>query len=340
MTAATAVVAPYTNQHPVNLGTEVVGSTSFMSTDLQRFAVNDLVLGRRQATQPSVGAGVITISQAVAASSLRIANGIALAGTRQINDLGGTTGLAFENVVLDAGGEVSLTGTGNQIHYFSGVIRDSGLAQNATFTLSSSQTSSGASKLPLTIGEVFLDGAFGTGQRFYQGITTQNGDIRIFADQLQQTRVVGFLDTTGGGVYGSGGSLGANTAQVTLAPLTAGTGINLYATTPSSSSVLGLRIGNPQALGLELVEAKGLVIGSGSLRDIQITDGGFGYQAPPTVTISNGGGSGATAQAVLSDTGYLVNGETYYKVAGVRITNPGTGYTSAPTITIANPVFG
>ncbi|NBT47271.1 MAG: filamentous hemagglutinin N-terminal domain-containing protein, partial [Actinobacteria bacterium] len=339
VTAATAVVAPYTNQHPVNLGAEVVGSTSLVSTDLQRFAVNDLVLGRRQSTQSSVGAGVITISQAVAASSLRIANGIALAGTRQIKDLGGTTGLAFENVVLDAGGEVSLTGTGNQIHYFSGVIRDSGLVENATFTLSSSLTSSGTAKLPLTIGEVFLDGAFGTGQRFYQGITTQNGDIRIFADQLQQTRVVGFMDTTGGGAYGSGG-IGANTAQVTLAPLTAGTGINLYATTPSSSSVLGLRVGNPQALGLELVEAKGLVIGSGSLRDIQIADGGFGYQAPPTVTISGGGGSGATAQAVLSDTGYVVNGETYYQVKGVRITNPGTGYTSAPTIEIADPIFG
>jgi trimeric autotransporter adhesin len=346
ITAATAVVAPYTNQRPVDLGTDTTGSTSFLSADLLRFAVNDLVLGRRQATEPSVGAGVITISQAVAASSLRIANGIALAGTRQIKDKGGTSGLAFENVVLDAGGEVSLTGTGNQIHYFSGVIRDSGLVQNATFTLSSSLTTSGTAKLPLTIGEVFLDGAFGTGQRFYQGITTQNGDIRIFADQLQQTRVVGFLDTTGGGVYGSGG-LGANTAQVTLAPLTAGTGINLYATTPSSSSVLGLRIGNPQALGLELVEAKGLVIGSGSLRDIQVTDGGFGYQAPPgvtgsppAVTITGGGGTGATAVSVLSDTGYLVNGETYYQVVGVRITNPGTGYTSAPEIVIADPVFG
>jgi hypothetical protein len=88
------------------------------------------------------------------------------------------------------------------------------------------------------------------------------------------------------------------------------------------------------------VEAKGLVIGSGSLRDIQITDGGFGYQAPPTVTISDADVSGATAEAVLSDTGYLVNGETYYKVTGVRITNPGTGYTSAPEIVIADPVFG
>ncbi|CAM8634711.1 Filamentous haemagglutinin, N-terminal [Candidatus Methylacidiphilaceae bacterium] len=339
VTAATAVVAPYTNQRPVNLGDGVTGSTSFSSTDLQRFAVNDLVLGRRQADQPSVGAGVITISQAVAASSLRIANGIALAATRQIQDGGGTTGLAFNSVVLDAGAQVSLTGTGNQIQYFSGIIRDSGMAENATFTLSSSLTSSGTSQLPLTIGEVFLDGVFGTGQRFYQGITTQNGDIRVFADQIQQTRLVGFLDTTGGGVYGSGG-LGANTAQVALAPLTAGTGINLYATTPSSSSVLGLRIGNPQALGLELVEAKGLVIGSGSLRDIQVTDGGFGYQAPPTVTISGGGGSGATGVSILSDTGYLVNGVTYHQVAGVRITNPGTGYTSAPTITVSGPDFG
>jgi hypothetical protein len=339
VTAATAVVAPFTNQRPINLGSATVGSTSFVSTDLQRFAVNDLVLGRRQETQPSVGAGVITISQAVAASSLRIANGIALAGTRQINDLGGSTGLAFKNVVLDAGAQASLTGTGNQIQYFSGIIRDSGIAENATFTLSSSLTSSGTSQLPLTIGEVFLDGAFGTGQRFYQGITTQNGDIRVFANQIQQTRLVGFLDTTGGGVYGSGG-LGANTAQVTLAPLTAGTGINLYATAPSSSSVLGLRIGNPQALGLELVEAKGLVIGSGSLRDIQVTDGGFGYQAPPGVTITGGGGTGATAVSILSDTGYSVNGVTYFAVVGVRITNPGTGYTSAPTITVSGPAFG
>ncbi|NDB95326.1 MAG: hypothetical protein EBZ78_04095 [Verrucomicrobia bacterium] len=339
VTASTAVVAPYTNQRPVDLGKVTTGSTSFLPADLQKFSVNDLVVGRREADQPSVGSGVLTISGAISSSALRIANGIVLAGTRQMADAGGSTGIAAPSLVMDAGGEVSLIGTGNQIHYFSGVIRDSGLVENASFTLSSSLTTSGSATLPLTIGEVFADAAFGTGQRFYQGITTQNGDIRIFADQLQQTRVVGFLDTTGGGVYGSGG-LGANTAQVTLAPLTSGTGINLYATSPSSSSVLGLRVGNPQALGLELVESKGLVIGSGSLRDIQITDGGFGYQAPPTVTISGGGGSGATAQAILSDTGYFVNGETYYKVAGVRITNPGTGYTSAPTIEIADPVFG
>jgi len=339
VTAATAVVAPFTNQRPVNLGDEETGSTSFSNTDLQRFAVNNLVLGRRQENQASVGAGVITISQAVAASSLRVANGLGLASTREIQDVGGETGLAFNSVVLDAGAQVSLTGTGNQIQYFSGIIRDSGMAENAAFTLSSSLVTSGSSKLPLTIGEVFLDGAFGTGQRFYQGITTQNGDIRVFADQIQQTRVVGFLDTTGGGVYGSGG-IGANTAQVTLAPLTTGTGIDLYATTPSSSSVLGLRVGNPQALGLELVQSKGLVIGSGSLRDIQVTDGGFGYQAPPRVLITGGGGRGAEAVAILSDTGYLVNGVTYYEVVGVRITNPGTGYTSSPTITISPPTFG
>ena len=342
VTAATAVVAPFTNQRPVNLGAVETGSTSFTSTDLQRFAVNDLVLGRRQEDQSTVGAGVITISQALAASSLKIANGIGLAGTREIQDAGGSTGLSFTSVVLDAGAQVSLTGTGNQIQYLAGIIRDSGMAENATFTLSSSLVSSGTNKLPLTIGEVFLDGAFGTGQRFYQGITTQNGDIRVFADQIQQTRVVGFLDSTGGGVYGSGG-IGANTAQVTLAPLTSGTGIDLYATAPSSSSVLGLRVGNPQALGLELVGAKGLVIGSGSLRDIQITDGGFGYQAPPSVTITSGGGSGAEAVAILSDTGYLVNGVTYYQVAGVRITNPGTGYTSALTtddIIFSPPAFG
>lgn len=67
----------------------------------------------------------------------------------------------------------------------------------------------------------------------------------------------------------------------------------------------------------------GFVVGA------SITDGGSGYTNAPTVTISGGGGTGATAVATVS------NGA----VNKITITNPGIGYTSTPTITIAPPPF-
>jgi len=60
---------------------------------------------------------------------------------------------------------------------------------------------------------------------------------------------------------------------------------------------------------------------------ITITDSGLHYNSaiPPAVTISGGGGSGATATASVSSTGL---------VTGILITSGGSGYTSAPTVTI------
>lgn len=66
------------------------------------------------------------------------------------------------------------------------------------------------------------------------------------------------------------------------------------------------------------------VVPAGGIRDIQVTNPGTGYTTAPTVAISGGAGSGATAVAVVA------GGE----VVGVEITNPGTGYTSAPTVTL------
>jgi hypothetical protein len=54
------------------------------------------------------------------------------------------------------------------------------------------------------------------------------------------------------------------------------------------------------------------------------TSGGSGYIGVPTVGISGGGGSGATATAVL----------TGDKVTSIIVNTPGSGYTSAPSITI------
>jgi len=58
---------------------------------------------------------------------------------------------------------------------------------------------------------------------------------------------------------------------------------------------------------------------------INIYDGGSKYTFPPTVTITGGGGTGATARA------YLGAG----KVVKIIVTNPGSGYLSAPTVTIS-----
>lgn len=65
-------------------------------------------------------------------------------------------------------------------------------------------------------------------------------------------------------------------------------------------------------------------VGTMGVAGVPITSGGFGYLAPPVVTISGGGGKGASAVAVLT------NGV----VTGITITSAGTGYTSPPTVTL------
>ena len=58
--------------------------------------------------------------------------------------------------------------------------------------------------------------------------------------------------------------------------------------------------------------------------DLKITNGGGGYVTAPIVTITGGGGTGATART------YIRAG----KVAVIELLTPGSGYTSAPTVTL------
>lgn len=74
-------------------------------------------------------------------------------------------------------------------------------------------------------------------------------------------------------------------------------------------------------------DGKGIVptVGtSGALAAISLGAGGAGYTTAPTVAITGGGGTGATATAIVSGGA----------VTGFNITNAGTGYTSAPTIAL------
>ena len=63
---------------------------------------------------------------------------------------------------------------------------------------------------------------------------------------------------------------------------------------------------------------------SNGISSIPLTAGGAGYIGAPVVTITGGGGTGATAVATV------IGGV----ITGITITSAGTGYTSAPTVTL------
>ena len=60
---------------------------------------------------------------------------------------------------------------------------------------------------------------------------------------------------------------------------------------------------------------------------IAVTNGGAGYFAPPIVTLTGGGGTGATASAQVDFAGGMVT--------NVLVSNPGSGYGSGDTLTVA-----
>jgi hypothetical protein len=66
----------------------------------------------------------------------------------------------------------------------------------------------------------------------------------------------------------------------------------------------------------------GQISTGGQVRQIQVDTQGSGYTTAPSVTISGGGGTGATATAVISDG----------KVVAVNMVTKGSGYTTAPTV--------
>ncbi len=66
------------------------------------------------------------------------------------------------------------------------------------------------------------------------------------------------------------------------------------------------------------------------LSSLRLDGGGSGYTSAPAVTISGGGGVGATATAVISSGA----------VTAVNLTSPGYGYTGVPVVTIAAPTSG
>ena len=79
----------------------------------------------------------------------------------------------------------------------------------------------------------------------------------------------------------------------------------------------------------------------GGLRELSITTAGSGYTSAPALSITSGGGSGATATAVMTGTGvsYAVvstAGSGYTSVPNVVV---GTQWTAATSLTLATQIF-
>jgi len=115
----------------------------------------------------------------------------------------------------------------------------------------------------------------------------------------------------GGGTFASGAALSTDP--------------NIITTVNSGGAIIDTTLGNITWAG---------VIGAGSVGNVNGftgLSGGSGYTTAPTVSISGGGGSGATGQAILNAQGQVID---------VVITNPGSGYTSAPSFTFGAPGNG
>ena len=73
--------------------------------------------------------------------------------------------------------------------------------------------------------------------------------------------------------------------------------------------------------------------GTTSLKEVLITNAGYGYTIAPTVQITGGGGTGAAATCSIETSGTK-------GVIAFTITDGGIGYSAPPLVTIANPTAG
>jgi len=137
---------------------------------------------------------------------------------------------------------------------------------------------------------------------------------------------------------------------------------------PDTSGILGALPTSQYSKTATAVAITTSVGGVQSIKEILITNTGYGYTEPPTVTITGGNGSGAIATCIIS-TGSILNigitdkGDRYYqpptitidppvgggttataisriqsgRLSEVLITNAGSGYTTIPNITVSPP---
>ncbi len=261
--------------------------------------------------------GGLTLQPATSWSSnitLYLNNASALGtGTFTVGANGGGIGTA--TIGNSSGANIALST--NQSQVWNGDFTFSGGAINSGLTFGTGGISLGTSaQLTRTINVT------GTGSTL-----TEQGAI---SDGTNGTTTLsktgtGILVLNGASTYDGGGNGGLGT-QILAGTITTGNasalGTGQVAIGGTATSVLNLN-GTPLAVGSLTSGVAAPTITNGTL-----------YTSAPTVAITGGGGTGATAVVVLSPG----NGGTYS--LSVIITNAGTGYTSAPTYTLTGGTTG
>jgi autotransporter-associated beta strand protein len=166
---------------------------------------------------------------------------------------------------------------------------------------------------------------------------TANGGVRTFVQQGGKVTTsgltLGSTASAGSGVYYlNGGTLTTNSLTRGALGSTTGTlnfGGGTFKTGAAFSTgatvVTNINSGGAtiDTTGGDLTWSGVIAAGTtGNVSGFSGLTGGSGYTTAPTVAITGGSGSGATATAIIDANG---------AVTDVVITNPGSGYTSAPT---------
>ena len=138
--------------------------------------------------------------------------------------------------------------------------------------------------------------------------------------------------------------VGANAAQTTWANITPNFGLMEFgltlgadlepapfATSPTMPRGVHLRWALPDGLthGVQGQAVAVAELENRSVKAIRLLNGGFGYvpAAPPVVTMTGGGGAGATARAVVDSTGV---------VTSIQVVTGGAAYDAPPTVAIGS----
>ena len=141
--------------------------------------------------------------------------------------------------------------------------------------------------------------------------------------------LAGTLTLTAGAILVTGGSqVSISGGAISIPPVGSSTAGELVLNTqPGSTATV---ISPIVAAGLQATASATLATTTGQIFSIQVTNGGYGYVTPPTVTITSadGVGGGASATAVLNSSGNVI---------GFTNVVPGAGFDEPPLVSFTAP---
>lgn len=172
-----------------------------------------------------------------------------------------------------------------------------------------------------------------------------SGKVIRITGPARTTSVSGSLTFSGGGGSGAAANFVGYAARITYSGLNVTNNGSGYTSAPTVSFSGGPSVVNNYPTATANISGGQVVSISFSVDGDQVVDQYSDFYQLPNISITGGGGSGATA---TWGNNTVVNIIDYWAVASTNtiftpsngITNTGSGYTSAPTVTVPNLVTG